>query len=234
VKRNEKNGLMGIKSWAEEDRPREKLIMKGANVLSDAELLAVLIGSGNSKESAVTLSQKILLRYENDLNLLARATTKELISAFNGIGEAKAVSIVAALELGRRRQGVPVRKMKPIQSSADLYDFFAPIADLLHEEFWVAMLNKSNRVVSSQRVGQGGFDSTAVDVRMLIKIALENSASAIAVCHNHPSGSLTPSKQDIAVTQKIKNACALMDIRFLDHLIVTGNEYFSFVDKGML
>lgn len=223
-----------IKSLAEADRPREKMMQKGAEALSDAELLAILIGSGTAKESAVTLSQRILKHYDNDLNALARVSLKELMATFKGIGEAKALSIMSALEIGRRRRTAEVRKLKQIHSSADLYEYFSTIADLQHEEFHALALGTTNKIIASQRICQGGINQTLVDVRVLMKFVLENSATTLAVCHNHPSGSLKPSRQDIELTEKIQKACGLMDVRFLDHIIVTDVNYFSFSDENLI
>lgn len=224
---------LGIKSLAKEDRPREKMLAKGVGALSDAELIAIIIGSGNANESAVSLSQKMLSAYRNDLNRFAQATCRELMANFCGIGEAKAVSVMAALELGRRRRASSAKESS-IVCSADMFARFCTCSDLRYEEFWVMYLDTKNRAIALERIGQGGFDRTAVDVRLLMQKALLCSASAVAVCHNHPSGDLTPSLQDKALTKQIKDACGLMSIRFLDHLIVSGTEYFSFADEGIL
>ncbi|NVJ89207.1 MAG: DNA repair protein RadC [Flavobacteriaceae bacterium] len=223
-----------IKSWALDDRPREKLITKGKTVLSDAELLAILIGSGNKEESAVALSKRILSAVEGNLNKLAKLNLENL-TAFKGIGEAKAISIITALELGKRRQFEQLQTLPKISCSNDVFKLMNPIiGDLNHEEFWVLYLNNSNKVLEKNQVSKGGLTSTIVDVRLLYKRALELCAVAIVVCHNHPSGKLQPSKADKDLTLKIKSSGATLDIKLLDHLIVTEKTYFSFADEGLL
>jgi DNA repair protein RadC len=225
---------LSIKQWAEEDRPREKLLLKGKSALSEAELLAILIGSGNTEESAVTLCQKILHDHGNDLNELGRLSVSQLMK-YKGIGEAKAISIVAALELGRRRQmAVPGRKPE-LKSSHQVYELMGPLlADLPHEEFHVLYLNRANRLKHRERLSSGGISGTVADVRMMMATALQVLASGIIVCHNHPSGSLRPSQQDIQLTKKVKDAAALLDLAMVDHLIIADSGYFSFADEGML
>lgn len=223
-----------IKSWALDDRPREKLLAKGKSSLSDSELVAILIGSGNREESAVDLSKRILQSVDSNINKLAKLSIEKLIN-FKGIGEAKAISIVTALELGKRRQ-LEVALIKPkITSSKEVNTIMNPvIGDLPHEEFWVLFLNNSNKVISKSQVSKGGITSTLVDIRLLFKQALEIGAIGIIVCHNHPSGKLEPSIADKQLTQKIKAAGITLDIKLLDHLIITEKAYFSFADEGIL
>lgn len=225
---------LSIKSWALDDRPREKLVAKGKTVLSDAELMAILIGSGNRQESAVALSQRMLQSVEGNINELAKLSIEKLMT-FKGIGEAKAVNIIAALELGKRRQLENLLEKPKITGSKDVFNLMQPIiGDLSHEEFWVLFLNNSNKVLAKHQVSKGGLTATVVDVRLLFKQALELFSVAIIVCHNHPSGKLKPSDADLHLTQKIKNAGTTLDIKLLDHLIITENAYFSFADEGVL
>ncbi|MDE1206068.1 RadC family protein [Tenacibaculum larymnensis] len=225
---------ISIKSWALDDRPREKLMSKGKTVLSDAELVAILIGSGNRDESAVALAKRILLSVNNDLNVLAKLSVEELMK-FKGIGEAKAISVVTALEFGKRRQFEERATVPKIKSSKDVAKIMQPlIGDLQYEEFWVLYLNNSNKVLAKHQLSKGGFTATLVDVRLLYKRALELSAIGIIVCHNHPSEKLSPSKSDVDITEKIKQAGVTLDIKLLDHLIVTEKAYFSFADEGIL
>lgn len=224
-----------ITDWALEDRPREKLMMKGLQTLSNAELIAILIGSGNKRETAVDLAHRILKSVNGNLGVLGKMSVLDLVSGFEGIGEAKAISIIAALELGRRRKSQEVQIIKQIRCSSDLYHFFfANMVDLAHEEFWAVLLNQSNRIVDTIKISQGGISSTFVDVRLVIKPAVERLASAIALCHNHPSGNLFPSAADDELTKKIKNAAGLFDIRLLDHLILHEEGYYSYADEGRL
>ncbi|CAA0152795.1 RadC family protein [Tenacibaculum maritimum] len=223
-----------IKSWALDDRPREKLLAKGQSNLSDTELIAILIGSGNRKETAVTLSQRILQSVGNNLRKLARLSVAEL-TRFNGIGEAKAISIITALELGRRRQFENALKKTKIMSSSDVFKLMRPIiGDLEYEEFWVLYLNNSNKVLAKHKISKGGLTATLVDVRPLYKRALELSCIGMIVCHNHPSGRVKPSESDIKITKKIKEAGTFLDIKLLDHLIIAEKIYFSFADEGIL
>lgn len=225
---------ISIKSWALDDRPREKLMLKGKTILSNAELIAILIGSGNRSESAVALSQKILLSIDNDLNALAKLSIEELMK-FKGIGEAKAISIITALELGKRRQFETKEIIEQIKSSLNAATILQPLlGDLEHEEFWVLYLNNSNTVLAKTQISKGGFTATLVDVRLLFKKALQLSAVGIIVAHNHPSGKLKPSTSDIQLTNKIKEAGVTLDIKLLDHLIITEKAYFSFADEGIL
>ncbi|HEY1038415.1 MAG TPA: DNA repair protein RadC [Bacteroidia bacterium] len=223
-----------IKHLAEDDRPREKLMLKGIHSLSDAELIAILIGSGSRNESAVQLSQRILRTYENDLNKLAKLTIKELCE-FKGIGEAKAVSIAAALELGRRKKGAASSERVVIKSSLTAYEVLkAYLSDLPHEEFWILILNRANAVVKSECISKGGINATLVDARLVFKPALLHSASSIVLAHNHPSGSLRPSDEDLRLTKKLREAGKLFDIAVFDHIIVGENSYYSFADEGIM
>ena len=223
-----------IKNWAEEDRPREKLLLKGRHVLTDAELIAILIGSGTIKETAVELAKRILSQFGNNLHELAKLSVQDLMK-FKGIGEAKAISIVAALELGRRRKEIETPKREKITSSKDIFDVFCPqFMDLPHEEFHLLLLNRSNMVIRKEFVSRGGISGTVVDPKIIFKIALEHLASSIILCHNHPSGNLKPSAEDISLTKKIKEAGMLLEIPILDHLIISDTSYYSFADEGMM
>ncbi|MFA6780141.1 MAG: DNA repair protein RadC [Paludibacteraceae bacterium] len=229
------SGQNSIKNWAEDDRPREKLMTKGNESLSNAELLAILIGSGNKDESAVELSKRILSSVENNLNELGRCTVRQLTTSFLGIGEAKAVSIIAALELGRRRKHEEVMVRPSIKMSSDIYDMMHPLlADLLHEELWILLLNRTNRVLAKKRLFVGGLSSTVFDVKVAVKEALDAMSNGVVLVHNHPSGGEKPSSQDKEITSKMKTACSTMDLTFLDHLIVAQDKYFSFADEGLL
>ncbi|WP_373057143.1 DNA repair protein RadC [Zunongwangia sp. H14] len=223
-----------IKNWAEDDRPREKLLQKGRTSLSDSELIAILIGSGNREESAVELSKRILASTQNNLSELSRLSVNQLCN-FKGIGEAKAVSIVAALELGRRRRLEEALEKKKITSSHSVFELMQPvIGELPHEEFWIIYLNNSNKVLEQLQLSKGGITGTLVDVRITLKKALELGATAIILTHNHPSGNLKPSEADKQLTAKLKTACESLDIKVLDHIIVTEKSYFSFADEGIL
>ena len=223
-----------IKSWALDDRPREKLLSKGKSSLSDAELIAILISSGNRTESAVALSKRILQSVDNNLNKLARLSVEELMT-FKGIGEAKAISIITALELGKRRQFEVALELPKITSSVDVFKLMQSIiGDLQHEEFWVLYLDNANKVLAKHQISKGGLTATIVDVRLLYKRAFELTAVGIIVCHNHPSGKLQPSNADKELTQKIKLAGETLDIKLLDHLILTEKTYFSFADENVL
>lgn len=223
-----------IKLWAEEDRPREKLSLQGRRSLSDAELIAILIGSGSRNESAVELSKRILHNCENDLNFLSKLSIQDL-SRFKGIGEAKAISIIAALELGRRRKETARQQHILVQSSKDAYEAIkSQFADLNHEEFWILLLNRANRITSKQLISKGGQAGTVADPKIIFNTALQNHASSVILAHNHPSGNLKPSQADIDLTRKLRSAGAFLDIPVLDHLIVTESGFFSFTDEGML
>ncbi|MDA9555183.1 DNA repair protein RadC [Pelobium sp.] len=223
-----------IKTWAEEDRPREKLSTQGRRALTDAELIAILIGSGSTTESAVDLSKRILHSCKNDLNLLAKLSIQEL-SKFKGIGEAKAISIIAALELGRRRKEEQTQDLDKITSSKDIYNLLAPyFSDLPHEEFWMLSLNRANKVLNKVLISKGGQSGTIADPKIIFKAALEHNAAYIILSHNHPSGNLKPSDADIHLTKKLREAGKLLDITVLDHLIITDGGYFSFADESLL
>jgi DNA repair protein RadC len=223
-----------ITAWAEEDRPREKMILKGKLALSDAELLAILLGSGTTGESAVAVAQQILASVENNLNDLGKRSLSDL-QKFRGIGEAKAVTIAAALELGRRRQLSDLRERPRIGHSRDAYNTIAPLlADLQHEEFWLLLLNKANEVFARERLSSGGMSGTVVDIKMVLKAAIEGKAAAFIAVHNHPSGNLQPSQADIDLTRKLKQSGALLDLPMLDHLIISERGYFSFADEGQV
>ncbi len=225
---------LSIKDWAEDDRPREKMIKHGINSLSNAELIAILFGTGTHNVSAVELSRKLLDLAHNNLNELAKFNLNE-ICKIKGVGEAKAISLLTALELGKRRKSEEIIDRKKIKSSKDVFEIFnAIIGDLPYEEFWVLFLNRSNSIIECQKISQGGISGTVTDVRIILKLALEKMASSIILCHNHPSGNIKPSEQDISITQKLKDAGKLMDINITDHLIVTDCNYFSFTDEGIL
>ncbi|GGW77522.1 RadC family protein [Salegentibacter mishustinae] len=233
MEQENQNGF-GIKSWAEDDRPREKLLHKGKVSLSDAELIAILIGSGSRNESAVQLSKRILASTGNQLSDLGKLSVKKLCE-FKGIGPAKAVSIVAAMELGRRRRTEEALEKKKITSSASVFELMQPIiGELYHEEFWIIYLNNSNKVIEQLQLSKGGITGTLVDVRITLRKALEVGATSIILAHNHPSGTLKPSEADKQLTQKLKTAAQSLDIKVLDHLIVTEKSYFSFADEGVL
>ncbi|MFS4467036.1 RadC family protein [Maribacter sp. 2210JD10-5] len=225
---------LSIKHWSDDDKPREKLVQKGRSVLSDAELIAILIGSGSRSESAVQLSKRILASVDNNLNELGRLSIKQFMQ-FKGIGEAKAVSIAAALEVGRRRRGEGEVKIEKIGSSKDAFELLLPVmGDLEHEEFWILFLNNANKVLQKSQLSKGGMTGTLVDVRLIMRQALELKAVGLILAHNHPSGTLKPSQADQQITQKIKKAGEALDIKVLDHLIITQQNYFSFADDQML
>ena len=231
----EKPKKLTISEWALEDRPREKMLQKGIRSLSNAELIAILIGSGNKNETAVELSQRILNEVGNSLNRLGKLGVADLSGSFEGIGEAKAISIMAALELGRRRKSEEAEERKQLTCSRDIYELFYPLlADQPHEEFWIALVNASNKVLDLLRVGQGGISFTPVDVRMVMKAALRIPATGIVLCHNHPSNNRMPSRPDIELTRRIKEAALIFDIRLLDHLVFCDDGYYSFADEGKL
>ncbi|WP_298339391.1 DNA repair protein RadC [uncultured Algibacter sp.] len=230
----EKPSSFSIKNWSQDDQPREKLLYKGKAVLSDAELVAILIGSGNRDESAVALSKRILASTDNNLSDLGKRSIKQLME-FKGIGEAKAITIVAALELGRRRRGEEALDKKKITSSKSVFELMQPIiGELQHEEFWIIYLNNSNKVIQKNQLNKGGITGTLVDVRLVLKNALEVGATGLILAHNHPSGTLKPSEADKQITQKLKIAAQSLDIKVLDHLIITEKAYFSFADETLL
>ena len=222
-----------ISQWAEDDRPREKFLLKGKSTLSDSELLAILIGSGSRNESAVQLCQRILASTNNNLNQLGKLSIAQL-TQFKGIGEAKAITIAAALELGRRRRSEEAVEFTKITSSKAVFEIMQPIiGELPHEEFWVLYLNNSNKVIYKSQLSKGGITGTIVDIRLIFKTVFENNATAIILTHNHPSGKLMASEQDIQVTKKIKLAAQQLDVNLLDHIIVTENGFYSFNDEGI-
>lgn len=225
---------LSIKQWAVEDRPREKLLSKGIESLSDAELIAILIGSGIKNSSALDLAKNLMHKTNNNLNELGKLKIEE-IASLKGIGQAKSINILSALELGRRRKfSEPLKKIQ-IRSSYDVYKIFQPkLGDLAHEEFWVLLLNRSNKVMDSICISKGGTSGTVIDTKIILKKALVKLASCIIVCHNHPSGNNKPSEADKNITQKIKKAALTMDISLLDHIIIADNQFFSFADEGIL
>lgn len=230
----QKPSSFSIKNWSQDDQPREKLRDKGKATLSDAELVAILIGSGNTDESAVALSKRILASVGNNLNELGKLSLKQLME-FKGIGEAKAISIIAALELGRRKRGEEALKKHKITSSKSVFELMQPIiGELPHEEFWIIYVNNSNKVIRKNQLSKGGITGTLVDVRIVLKNALEVGATGIILVHNHPSGTLKPSEADKQLTKKLKTAGESLDIKVLDHLIITEKAYFSFADENLL
>lgn len=225
---------MSIKFLAEDDRPREKFVLKGKHSLSDSELLAIIMGSGNKDETAVELAQRILLSSQNNWNILSLLSIKDLMK-FKGIGEAKAISIAAALEIGKRKALQEVPKKVQITGSKDAYSILKNyLEDLQTEEFWAIFLNQSNKVIHTQRLSSGGINQAVVDIRILFKNAMEFLATGVIIAHNHPSGNLKPSSEDLHITKKIKEAGKILDIQLLDHLIITQNHYYSFADEGVL
>ncbi|MBS1505784.1 MAG: DNA repair protein RadC [Bacteroidetes bacterium] len=225
---------LNIKSWSPEDRPREKLLLKGTSALSDAELIAILLGSGTTKLSAVDVAKKVLAHVDNNLDSLAKLTVKELMKA-KGIGEARAITIVAALELGRRRKDQSPDEKPKIDGSKTAVELIrGELMDLPHEEFWVLLLNRANRLIKKKKISEGGVSGTVADPKIIFKLAVEELASAIIVAHNHPSGNMKPSESDITLTKKIKEAGKLLDISLLDHLIIARDKYYSFADEGVI
>lgn len=227
------NTYFPIRHWSEDDRPREKLLLKGKAALSDAELIAILIGSGSRNESAVDLSKRILKSFDNNLNALGKSTIEQLLQ-FKGIGEAKAIAIQAAMELGRRRRTEEAVDLLKINSSQSVFEIMQPLlGELAHEEFWIIYLNNANKIISKFQLSKGGITGTLVDVRLVFKTALSLGAVGIILTHNHPSGTLKPSESDKQITQKLKIAGEQLDIKVLDHLIITETNYFSFSDEGI-
>ncbi len=223
-----------IKSWSKQDRPREKMIEKGPSALSESELITILLGSGSASEGADVLARKILTFGNNDLAILARMPYSDLCK-IKGIGPAKAVTLVAAFELGRRRRSLEVRQKKKIESSRDVFEYFIQnLGDLAHEEFWLMNLNRNNQVLSLRKISEGGWHSTIVDPKKVFARALEEKASAIIVAHNHPSGNLQPSQEDRKITQKLRRCGIDLELPVLDHLIIASHGYFSFADEGIL
>lgn len=228
------SGKLNINQWAEEDRPREKMMAHGAEVLTDAELLAILIGSGSPDETAVELMRRVLASCDNSLNVLGKMSSEQLCQ-FKGIGPAKAITIMAACELGRRRALADVEERFQPRSSGDLYNYFHPkMRDLPMEECWVMLLNAAGRMIKCVRVSVGGIASTLVDVRVVMREAILARATSMALCHNHPSGSVRPSRQDDQLTTQLARAAEVMNIRLVDHLIVTDGKYYSYSDEGKI
>jgi DNA repair protein RadC len=225
---------LSIKMWAVEDRPREKMLKHGFSALSNAELVAILIGSGNINESAVELSRRILSDFKNNLDQLGKSSVEKLKS-FNGIGEAKAINILAALELGRRRVLSDNGSLTKINSSDDAFQYIKiELSDLTHEEFWAIYLDRANNVIGKSKISQGGVSGTVIDVRIILKQAIEKLASSIVLVHNHPSGNLSPSQSDLDITTKASEASKLVDIKVLDHIIIAGNHFSSLADEGLI
>ncbi|MCX7638110.1 MAG: DNA repair protein RadC [Cyclobacteriaceae bacterium] len=227
-------GFLNIKKWAEEDRPREKLLLKGKASLSDAELIAILIGTGTASQSAVDLAKQILLSVDNNLDELAKLSVADL-TKIKGIGEAKAIAIVSALELGRRRKDFTEKERPKINSSRMAFEEVkADLLDLPQEEFWILLLNRATQLIKKQKVSVGGMHATYVDAKVIFKYALEAGAGNIILAHNHPSGNSTPSPADLELTRKLKEGGKLLDIQLIDHIIVAGKSYLSFADEGLL
>ena len=225
---------LSINQWAEEDRPREKLMRLGASVLSDAELLAILVGSGSTKEDALTLMKRILADCNNNLNSLGKMTLRQLCE-YNGVGEAKAITILAACELGKRRQMESPEERPDLGTATRIYNHMHPMMqDLDVEEFWLLLMNQNYRLIKKVRISHGGITEVAVDIRIIMREAVLANATIMAVCHNHPSGSLRPSQQDNQLTNNLKSACDVMRIHFLDHVIITDGHYFSYHESGRL
>ncbi len=230
----EESKNLKIKDWAPEDRPREKLLTKGIKSLSDAELLAILIRTGKKNESAVEIARKTLSLVKNNLNELGKLSVKDM-EKVKGIGEAKAITMIAALELGRRRKLSEIQQKQKISGSRDAFEYVQSfVEDLSYEEFWVLYLNRSHRVIDQVKISQGGVSGTVIDVRIILKHAIEKLASSIIISHNHPSGNLEPSTSDIQITKKIKQAADFHDIQVLDHIIIGGQHYYSFADERIL
>lgn len=229
-----KETIESIKTWADADRPREKMLLKGRSALSDAELIAIIINSGSKKESAVSLSKRLLADVNNNLHELGKVSLNDLMK-YKGIGEAKAISIAAAVEIGRRRSISEPQKKRQITTSRDAYnEMSALLDDISHEEMWIVLTNNANKVIHKRRMTSGGSTATVVDIKMILRAAIENNAQGIILYHNHPSGTLKPSREDIHVTEKIKNAAQYLDLKILDHIIIADTGYFSFVDEGLL
>lgn len=223
---------LNINQWAEEDRPREKLMHLGPSALSDAELLAILVGSGSTKEDAVTLMKRILADCNNNLNTLGKMTIRDLCN-YNGVGEAKAISILAACELGKRRQMETPEERPDLGTATRIYNHMHPVLqDCDVEEFWLLLMNQNHRLIKKMRISHGGITEVSVDIRIIMREAVLANATILAVCHNHPSGSMRPSQQDADITATLKKACDTMRIHFLDHIIITDGAYYSFHEEG--
>lgn len=230
----EEKTSLAITQWAEEDRPREKLQLKGKGALSDAELLAIILGSGSGDESAVDLAKRLLRSVNNNLIELGKLDI-ETLKRFKGIGDAKAISVIAAMELGRRRQAENVLQQAIVKTSVQAYEVLLPyLADLPYEVFMILLLNRRNQLMKAVQISTGGVSGTIVDVRIILKEAIQNLSSGIVLAHNHPSGSLQPSNEDLKITRKLKEGCKLMDILLIDHIIVGNQRYYSFADNGVL
>jgi len=230
----EEYARLSIKNWAVEDRPREKMLSRGIQSLTDVELIALLIGSGIRKVSAVDLARQILHLAGNNLDKLGKYTVPDL-KKLKGIGQARAITIVAALELGRRRKQADSPEYAKITSSNEVFNIMHPLlSDLVHEEFWVLILNRSNKVIDKRKISQGGITGTVTDIRLILKMAIDNLATSMILCHNHPSGNLQPSDADISITRRLKESSSLMDISLLDHIIIAGKSYFSFADENLI
>jgi DNA repair protein RadC len=228
---NNLDKFSGIKAWAEDDRPREKFLLKGKHSLSNTELLAILIATGTKNESAVDLARKILQLTNDNLNELGKLSINDL-KKVKGIGEAKAITIAAALELGRRRKDEDAKQIEIVKTSREVFNYFEPLlADLPHEEFWILLLARNRKVIARIKISEGGIAGTLVDTKIIFKHAIENLASYIVLCHNHPSGNLQPSTADIQITKNLKNAAKLLDIDIVDHIIIGNNKYYSFADN---
>ena len=223
-----------IKEWAESDRPRERLLLHGAKALSDAELIAILINTGTKEDSAVAIAKKILAHTENNLIELSKLSINDF-SKFKGIGQKKAITIITALELGRRRREAEVIERKKISSSNDAFEYFyTSLTDKKYEEFWILLLDRSNKVIKKIAISEGGISGTVVDQKKIFKLAVDHQASSVILGHNHPSGNLMPSEADKHLTQKLKQAAVLLDLSVLDHLIIGDEKYFSFADEGLI
>lgn len=226
---------ISIKEWDDEDKPREKLLNKGRKSLSNAELIAIIIGSGNKEESAVELSKRLLNSVDNNLISLGKLSIEKMMSSFKGIGQAKAISIVAVMELGRRRRESEVIEKKKIGSSKDIFELFQPnMTDLPYEEFWILLLNRANKIIDKYQISQGGVSGTIADPKIIFRLAVTNLASSVILCHNHPSGNINPSNEDTKLTKKIKLGCELLEIKLLDHIIIGDQSYYSYADDGNL
>ncbi|OQX78497.1 MAG: hypothetical protein B6D61_05345 [Bacteroidetes bacterium 4484_249] len=223
-----------IREWAEDDRPREKLLLKGKHVLSDAELIAILIGSGSRNESAVDLAKRILKTTDDNLIELSKLNVKDLIK-FKGVGEAKAISIIAALELGKRRRGAETIERKKIITSNDVFEYFQSVlSDYNYESFYILLLNRANKIIKEVLISEGGLSGTVVDPKKIFKIGLEHKASSIVLCHNHPSGNINPSGSDVDLTRRLKKAGEMLDLPIIDHIIIADENYYSFADEGKM
>jgi DNA repair protein RadC len=230
----ETNRRLSIKKLAEEDRPREKMMLKGVSALSDAELIAILIRAGNNEETAIQLSQRMLNSVSNNLNTLGKLSVKDLVK-YKGIGDAKAITIAAAMELGRRREMTEPVKRESIRSSNDAFRIFYPhLCDILHEELWIALTNSAGKVLEKIKISQGGLGETSADLRFIMKAAVNSTCYGIIVCHNHPSGNIQPSPQDDLLTSRVGKAAQIMNIQLLDHIIISDKNYYSYADEGRL